>query len=271
MENDLQVVEPRQIQVTNGGSPMAMMAELMSGGVDIDVDKMAKLLEVQKDWEANEAKKAYHVAMAAFKENPPVIIKDKNVSYSNTRYKHASLANVASTINSALGKHGLAAAWTTGQKDGMVHVVCRITHILGHSESTELFAAPDATGSKNAIQSIGSTVTYLQRYTILALTGLATDEHENDGRPPAEPPKARPATESELGIIQDICAELPEKDGFTPNISRITAICLETSRDYLVPEYVVKMAEHLVQHNGDESLYCQIAETEAAFEPKQDS
>ena len=42
-------------------------------------------------------------------------------------------------------------------------------------------ASPDDSGGKNAIQSIGSTVSYLQRYTILALAGLATREMDDDG------------------------------------------------------------------------------------------
>jgi hypothetical protein len=40
----------------------------------------------------------------------------------------------------------------------------------------------DATGNKNPVQQIGSTVTYLQRYTLLAATGLATSDSDDDGR-----------------------------------------------------------------------------------------
>ena len=42
--------------------------------------------------------------------------------------------------------------------------------------------SPDDSGGKNPIQSIGSTITYLERYTILALTGLATKEQDDDGK-----------------------------------------------------------------------------------------
>lgn len=60
-------------------------------------------------------------------------------------------------------------------------MTCKITHIQGHSEETTLLAQPDASGSKNAIQAMGSTITYLERYTLLALTGLATHE-DDDGK-----------------------------------------------------------------------------------------
>jgi len=42
-------------------------------------------------------------------------------------------------------------------------------------------SGPDQSGKKNNIQAIGSTTTYLQRYTLLAATGLATKEQDNDG------------------------------------------------------------------------------------------
>ena len=51
---------------------------------------------------------------------------------------------------------------------------------MGHSESTVLEAAPDSSGKKNAIQQVASTVTYLQRYTLLAACGLATKDMEDD-------------------------------------------------------------------------------------------
>lgn len=149
------------------------------------VEKLEKMMELHERYEKNEAKKAYHAAMTAFKADPPKIEKDAHVNFTTqkgrTEYNHATLANVTSTINKALSNHGLSAAWETDQAEAGISVTCKITHVLGHSESTKLTAGADNSGGKNAIQSIGSTVTYLQRYTLLALTGLATHEQDNDG------------------------------------------------------------------------------------------
>lgn len=147
-----------------------------------ELDKLEKLMELQMKWEANQARKAYTEAMAAFKANPPDIEKDKTVAYGNTKYNHATLANVTDKINAALSQHGLSASWVTQQADKGITVVCRITHVLGHYEETSLTAPADTSGAKNAIQAIGSTISYLQRYTILALTGLATRDMDNDGQ-----------------------------------------------------------------------------------------
>jgi hypothetical protein len=147
-----------------------------------ELDKLEKLMDLQMKWEANQARKAYTEAMAAFKANPPDIEKDKTVAYGNTKYNHATLANVTDKINAALSQHGLSASWVTQQADKGITVVCRITHVLGHYEETSLTAPADTSGAKNAIQAIGSTISYLQRYTILALTGLATRDMDNDGQ-----------------------------------------------------------------------------------------
>jgi hypothetical protein len=75
----------------NRTSPLAMASEFIKKDSNVDIDKLAKLLDIQERWEANEAKKAYVEAMAAFKASPPTIYKDRHVKYGNTEYDHASL------------------------------------------------------------------------------------------------------------------------------------------------------------------------------------
>lgn len=164
-------------------SPASMIRLAVSGGADLD--KLEKLLSLQIRYEENEAKKAYNEAMSKFKANPPKIVKDRLVHYETTKgitsYKHATLGNITECISSELSKYGLSAAWTTNQNNNQISVTCKITHSKGHSEETLLCAPADMSGSKNVIQAIGSTITYLERYTLLAMTGLATYDQDDDG------------------------------------------------------------------------------------------
>ena len=166
-------------------TPNEMILAAVNGKADLD--KVKQLMEMQRDFESNEARKAYYRAMAEFKANAPRIEKDKQVAFNTsagkTSYKHASLANVVDKITPVLSQFGLSASWRTKQ-NGKIVVACRITHVLGHSEETELAADADTTGSKNPIQAIGSAVTYLQRYTLLTMLGLAAEEvqPDDDGR-----------------------------------------------------------------------------------------
>jgi hypothetical protein len=166
-------------------SPQAMIGEAIANGADLV--QLEKLLDIQIKYEENEAKKAYFSAMTEFKKNPPQINKNVDVKYGNTQYSHADLAEVTNKINCALSEHGLSASWETEQTDKTVSVTCKITHEQGFSQKTTLTSAPDNSGSKNQIQAIGSAITYLQRYTLLALTGLATKGQDNDGQ--GEPPE----------------------------------------------------------------------------------
>ena len=50
-----------------------------------DIDKLTKLMDLQERWERNEARKAFVVAMNAFKSAPPTISKNKQVSFQSSK------------------------------------------------------------------------------------------------------------------------------------------------------------------------------------------
>jgi hypothetical protein len=185
--SELQKIEQGNIQPVQQ-TPMQMVSMAVEKGMDVATIK--GLMDLQERWEANEAKKAFSEAMTAFKKTPVNIEKTKQVTFENrtgdaTSYSHATLENVSGMIGAALAEHGLKHSWSTSQADGMVAVTCTISHQLGHSESVTLSAPPDTSGKKNSIQQIASTVTYLERYTLLAATGTAVKDQDNDGGLPA--------------------------------------------------------------------------------------
>ena len=176
--------QSRAVAVQEEKSPKEMIRFAVEHGADLE--KLEKLLALQERWEANEARKAYHAAMSAFKANAPRIEKDKKVGYDSKQggkvgYSHATLGNVTEKISTELSKHGLSASWRVQHQSGQISVTTRIAHVLGHYEETTITAPSDTSGSKNAIQAIGSTITYLERYGLLALTGLATHDQDDDG------------------------------------------------------------------------------------------
>lgn len=156
------------------------------------IDQLERLMAMQEKWEANQAKKAFNVAMAKFKENPPKITKDKHVRFQTqkgvTEYDHSTLGHVCDQITAGLSAVGITHKWVPKQTGGKIAVTCILTHALGYSdpEPPTLEAGADESGSKNAIQAIGSTVTYLQRYTLLSAVGMASGL-DTDGKPPATP------------------------------------------------------------------------------------
>lgn len=161
-------------------TPATLLA--MAVQQNADLTKLEKLMELKERWEANEARKAFVAAMAAFKVDPPDVYKTKTVSFNDTFYKHALLEDAAEKIGAALTKHGISFRWDCEQLDGgVVRVTCVLTHVMGHSERVSLQAGLDQSGKKNNIQALGSTISYLERYTLFAATGLAAKGQDDDG------------------------------------------------------------------------------------------
>lgn len=165
-------------------TPMTMLSMAVSQNADLD--KLEKLLGLQERWEANEARKAFNEAMGAFRAEGITVAKDSRVTYKTdkgvTDYVHASLGNICNVVGGAMAKYGLSYRWNTQQIEGRIKVTCIVSHKQGHSESVSLEASADSSGGKNNIQAIGSTVSYLERYTLLAATGTATEYQDDDGR-----------------------------------------------------------------------------------------
>lgn len=180
-----EVVQERpQSAVVLAANPFELLRHVVQNNAPIET--IEKFMDLQDRWDKNNARKAFVAAMAAFKREPMEILKNKLVSFTTrdgdtTSYKHAELADVVDVVVPNLGKHGLSHRWDVKQDSGIITVDCVITHELGHSETVTMFGPPDQSGKKNAIQQIASTVTYLERYTLLAACGLAAKGADDDG------------------------------------------------------------------------------------------
>lgn len=191
MSNIAKIEQQHGLAVT---TPADLLRLAIEKGADLD--RLEKLMDLQVRWEATESRKAYVEAMAEFKSEHITIVKDKSVSFGSTSYDHATIGNVTGTICAALSKHGFSHRWDTRQDGDAIAVTCIITHRNGHYETTTLSAGADKSGGKNSIQSIASTVTYLQRYTLLAATGLATNDQPDDDGSHYDP----------NGLVAELCA-----------------------------------------------------------------
>lgn len=178
-QESLMIAEEQEI-VRQPMNPMQILASAVDKGVSPET--LEKLMALAERYQANVAKQAFTRALTEFKADPPEIFKNKHVKFGQTEYDHATLDHVTDQIGAALSRHGLSHTWSMKQEGNAIYVTCTLTHKEGHSEAVTLSAGSDTSGSKNAIQAIGSTVTYLQRYTLLAATGLAARNGDDDGQ-----------------------------------------------------------------------------------------
>lgn len=183
--NDVIEAPAREVTAPMAGpaanSPMGMMLAALNQGAQLD--QIEKMMDLQDRWQKGEAKKAYDTAFAAFKAEAVKIIKGKDVKDGPLKGKsYAELHDVVNAVTPALSKHGLSSSWklTRDEKDWM-EVTCYLRHVGGHEESVSMGGPPDAGGAKNAIQARASTKTYLERYTLKAITGLSEQDDDTDG------------------------------------------------------------------------------------------
>lgn len=189
------MIDAPQLSPTVPDGHMLMhILERAAAAPEFDLERISRLLDLKERWDKGEAAKAYAGAMVAFKSNPPTLYKDHHVHFTNragtvTEYDHATHYEVTTKILAALALVGVTHQWSMTQEPNKITVTCTLTHISGHQESVSLFSLSDDSGGKNSIQAIASANTYLQRYTLLAVTGLSTvDMPDDDGQSSGTPP-----------------------------------------------------------------------------------
>jgi hypothetical protein len=162
-------------------TPWAMLAQAIDRGMSPEtVDKMMGLAE---RWEANQARKAFNEAFSGFKAEAVNIVRNRKVTDGPLKGKsYAELVSFIDAATPALSKHGLSASWdiTRDEKD-WIEVTCIVEHVLGGSKRVKFGGPPDAGPARNALQARVSTLTYLERATFKAATGLAEQGDDKDG------------------------------------------------------------------------------------------
>jgi hypothetical protein len=199
--------EPSRVVMT----PMEMLDRAVSQGANVET--LSKLMDLQERWEANQARKAFERAMSEVKAELPRIIKNKTVDFTTqkgrTNYQYEDLASIMNQIGPVLSKHGLSVRYrTSAEPNQPITVTCIISHSMGHSEENTLMAGKDESGNKNSIQAIGSTVTYLQRYTIKAALGLAAGADDDGAKADASGPISEPERQVILTMIDETATDI---------------------------------------------------------------
>lgn len=209
MSKEIEVISEEKKLATV--TPMTLIERAQAANASIE--QMQQLFELQLRWEENEARKAYNKAFASFKSESIQIIKNITVTDGPLKgKKYADLFAAVNAITPALSKHGLSHKWSlTKDEEKWLEVTCTIRHELGYSESVSMGGPPDTGGAKNAIQARASSKSYLERYTLLAITGLASCDQDSDGVAKKEP-EVELITDEEADVLLDLMTEIKQPE-----------------------------------------------------------
>lgn len=216
-----------EVQVESSAPPPALrsesatilsMLQTIMTDPTVSIERVNQAFDFYQRVEAAQAKKAFDAAMADAKAEFEPIVKRHEVAFgegkNRTSYKHEDLADISAAVDPSLAKYGLNVRHrATSNPNEPIRVTCIVTHRMGYSEETTLSAGADGSGGKNSIQSIGSTLTYLQRYTKRLALGLAVGR-DNDGKDADIKPSDTITDEQEAQIREAIEATGTELSSF---------------------------------------------------------
>jgi RNA polymerase-interacting CarD/CdnL/TRCF family regulator len=164
--------------------PYVLIEKAIEKGVDVSA--MQALFDMQRQFEADQAKRAYAAAMNALQGELAPILRDK--VNPQTRSKYAALETLEAVLRPLKAKHGFSSVFDTQptDKEGYVAGVVHLHHVGGHSTDHNLALPIDNKGikgvdNKTEVHGIGSTVSYLRRYIEAGIFNAVFSGEDDDG------------------------------------------------------------------------------------------
>jgi hypothetical protein len=149
-----------------------------------NVTDLKELLAIQKDWEANEARKSFAKSFAVVQSNIEAVVKTR--TNSQTHSKYADLGDIIESAKPVYTKEGFSIICYEGDcpKENFMRVFADVLHCAGHKETYHLDLPMDGMGFKGnanmtAIHGKASTSQYARRYLICMILNIPLAD--NDG------------------------------------------------------------------------------------------
>ena len=119
------------------------------------------------------------------------------------KFPYADLCDILDQALSVLQRLGFSHGFSlVVLADGKQYQRCTLRHREGHAETCDVPYMPDMGGHMNAIQQIGSGLTYSERYAMLGALGLPT------GGPPVDSATLKPITEEQVRSLNDLIIQV---------------------------------------------------------------
>lgn len=164
--------------------------ERMATNPDIDPDRIERFIALKERMDREAARKAFASALADCQSEIPAIEERGKISYGKDKAgedkggpTYALWEDINETIRPILQRHGFALSFRTGQTpEGKISVTGILSHREGHFEDTTMVLMHDSSGAKNAVQAMGSSISYGKRYTAAALLNITSRGEDDDGQ-----------------------------------------------------------------------------------------
>lgn len=235
----------RQIVQVPDGDAVLMMIERAARDPSVDIDKMERLIAMRQQMTALNAKAAYLAALAEMQPELPVVerrgkitVRAKDNQGNRTgeiqqATPYALWEDINDAIKPILAKHRFALSFRVGQAtDGKITVTGILSHAEGHQEETTISLPHDSTGSKNAVQAVGSTTSYGKRYTAGLLLNFTSRGEDDDGKAGGEGEQPEKIAPAQLKRLQTLIADTNSDTAKFCGINKIDALPDMLAKDF---------------------------------------
>lgn len=186
VQEALPVNGTKEVGLAPTGDPALAMIERFAADKDFDVAKLQALMDMRERELKRIAEQEFNAAFAKMQPRIPTI-DEKGKTDKGT---YAPREDIVEAIRPVLAEFGFSLSFRTEwpAKD-QICIVGILTHEGGHSRESRFLTAADQSGSKNAVQALGSAVEYGRRYTTTDLLNIATRKADDDGKKAAASPE----------------------------------------------------------------------------------
>lgn len=180
---------------------------------NITAEKMAVLLQAQKDIMAESRREAFQAAFAAMAVELPQVEKHGVVELVNKdgrrfgSYNYAKWEDMDDVIRPILHKHGFALTFGSRVDGANQILVGKLIHAAGHFETSERKLMPDPGPGRNALQAEGSGLSYAKRYLAEGLLNIVRRDEDDD----AISAGLQPLTEDQVKDLTQLLADTATK------------------------------------------------------------
>ena len=193
---------------------MISMIERMAKDPTVDVEKMARILEMRYQLQQQQALTEFNNALAeAQAEMDPV---RKDCQNPQTRSRYASFYALDEAVRPVYTSKGLTVSFDTdpaNSKPGEIMVLAYVS-LGGYTRTYRIPMPNDGIGAKGGMvmtktHAMGSAITYGRRYLLSAIFNIATADSDDDGnaasrRPPLPAPNAMRDAKAAYTITKDV-------------------------------------------------------------------
>lgn len=185
MKQEIVQVQENELQAIPAQSESATILQVIQRAAadpSCDIDKMERLMQMHERMQDRSAEGAFNAAMAQMQTEMPSVAERGQIVVNNVvRSAYATFEDINDIAKPIMQKHGFALSFRVSQEGAVIKITGVLMHKAGHREETTMVLPADTSGSKNAVQSIGSSVSYGKRYVMCALLNISTRGEDDDG------------------------------------------------------------------------------------------